>query len=59
MRRPLDPADQLPSDGETLAHEHSWSNSCLKTYVIFRELDQDLLHASHLKEEPKKKTGIL
>lgn len=33
----------------------SWSNSYLKTFVIFRELGQDLLHASHLKEEPKKK----
>lgn len=37
----------------------SWSNSYLKTFVIFRELGQDLLHASHLKEEPKKKKKLI
>lgn len=32
------------------------NTSCIKTFVIFRELDQDLLHAPHLEDKPKKKT---
>lgn len=45
--------------GKCLLMNISWRNSCLKTFVIFRKLDQDSLHAPHLKDKPKKTTWIL